>query len=126
MSNYMHRVVGRARKQSEKMFFTYMIFVIFGVWVNFCSTQKSINRDKMDFSPKQRKAQKGSIHCKCEVNIFMWSNNKLLHIADMEQFVIAPHDEIASHDNQLCHVLQNCLSCGATNIMYGFSFIHKF
>ena len=43
----------------------------------------------------------------------MWSNDKLLHIADMEQFVIAPHDEIASHDNQLCHVLQNCLSCGA-------------
>ena len=48
----------------------------------------------------------------CGVRFFMWSNDKLLHIADMEQFVIAPHDEIAPHDNQLCHVLQNCLSCG--------------
>ena len=39
----------------------------------------------------------------------MWSNDKLPQIADLEQFVITPHDKIAPHDKQLCHVVQNCL-----------------
>ena len=45
--------------------------------------------------------------------IFMWSNDKLPQIADLEQFVIAPPDKIAPHNKQMCHVMQNCLLCGA-------------
>ena len=43
----------------------------------------------------------------CEAKFVMWSNDKLLHITNVEQFVIAPHDK------QYCHVVQSCLSCGA-------------
>ena len=42
-------------------------------------------------------------------NFFAWSNDKLPHIADVEQFIIAPQDTIAPNDKQLCHVVQNCL-----------------
>ena len=75
------------------------------VWVNFCSTQNCVNRNKIDFASKQRKSQKGRKN-----EFVIWSNDKLLHIADVEQFVIAPHEK------QLCHVVQNCLSCGASLI----------
>ena len=43
----------------------------------------------------------------------MWSNDKLLHNIDMEQFFIAPHDQIAPFDKQFIYVVQNCLSYGA-------------
>ena len=46
-------------------------------------------------------------------NFVMWSNDKLLQITDVKQFVVAPHDKIAPHDKQVGVVVQNCLSYGA-------------
>ena len=58
----------------------------------------------------------------------MWSSVELLHIANVEQFVIDPHDKFAPHDKLApnyehfchqcqcqcqCHVVQKCLSYGA-------------
>ena len=43
----------------------------------------------MDVASKQHKSQQDSIYCK----FVMWSNDKLLHIANVEQFVIDPHDK---------------------------------
>ena len=39
----------------------------------------------------------------------LWSKDKLPHIADVEQFVIAPRGKIAPHDKTLCQVVQNCM-----------------
>ena len=33
----------------------------------------------------------------CDKMVVMWSNDKLLHISDMEQFVITPHDKFTMY-----------------------------
>ena len=50
--------------------------------------------DKMDVASKQRKSQQDSIYCK----FVMWSNDKVLCITNVEQFVIDSHDKIAPYD----------------------------
>ena len=70
---------------------SYLSFLLHGqdFWVNFCSTQKYVNRDKMDFAPKQRKSSRDSIHCK----FVTWSK-----VWYREQFVVDPHNKITPHD----------------------------
>ena len=45
---------------------SYLPFVLHGqdLLVIFCSTQKRVNRDKMDFASKQRESQQNGTHCK--------------------------------------------------------------
>ena len=76
---------------------SYLSFLLHGqdFWVHFCSTQKYVNRDKMDFAPKQRKSCQDSIHCK----FVTWSK-----VWYREQFVVDPHNKITPHDKQFCDV----------------------
>ena len=60
----------------------------------FAPHKKWVKCDKMDVASKQRKSQQHSIYCK----FVMWSIDKLLHIINVEQFVIDSHDKIAPHD----------------------------
>ena len=65
---------------------------------NFCSTQKCVNRDKIDFASKQHRSQQDSM---CHVE----QSPIAPHAADMEQF---PKLHMTN-----CSTLQTILSCGA-------------
>ena len=36
-----------------------------------------------------------------------------IHASNEEHLVIVPYNQIAGIDKQFCHVVQNCLTCGA-------------
>ena len=61
------------------------------IYSKFLSTQKCVKCDKMDVSSKHRKDS-------IRYTFVMWSNDKLLPITNVEQFVIDSHDKIAPHD----------------------------
>ena len=69
----------------------YLSFVLHGqdFSVIFCSTQKCVNRDNVDFASKPRKSRQDSIHFKFVTWIKIWHK---------EQFVIDPHAKITPHD----------------------------
>ena len=60
----------------------------------FCSTQKCIIREIMVFCPNSINHKKAAdiLNSSYGVKHFMLSNDKLPYIADVDQFVIAPHD----------------------------------
>ena len=98
---------------------SYLSFLLHGqdFWVNICSTQMWVIRDKMNFASKQRKSRQNSIHCK----FVMWSK-----VWYKEQFVIDPHPQflhmtnnfvmwskIACHVKQFCSTWPSTFLCGA-------------
>ena len=58
------------------------------VWVKWILRQNSVNHNKAAYI----------VNSSCGVKILMWSNDKLPHIEDVEQFVIAPHENFTPHD----------------------------
>ena len=79
---YLYMYITTIQILYEQIQTSYLSFVLHGqdLLVIFGSTQKRVNRDKMDFASKQRKSRQDSIHCK----FVMWSNHQKLHITDME------------------------------------------
>ena len=95
------------------------------LWVNFCSTQKCINRDKLNFASKQRKLRQNGVNyddthnveqnCLSHGAIFlhmtrkkcMWSQiafnvehfSSTKHAEIFMRSKIAPHGNICSTDN---------------------------
>ena len=103
---------------------SYLSFLLHGqdFWVLFCSTQKYVNRYKMDFAPKQHKSRQDSIHCKfvkhdkqfsCAVEqVCLWC----------EIFVPHDHQQFSCEAN-LLHMNnfspRTMSAASAKNMMYG-------
>ena len=64
------------------------------MWVKFVSTHNCVNRNKMDKTAYIVNLSRGSI----------WYE---------DQVITAPHAKTTPHDEQFCHVRQDCLSCEA-------------